>query len=201
MRKSALFVFAFLFSSSIIVSAQGNGPGQPAAPIGDPMVSIATDLRNVSRSLTTLNDRMKAFVDKFDKVGGLNFTEKQLEMVLGMELLVRAEQLIATHQKTQIELTEKLNDTRGKLAQVDIDLRPRTIDRSVALVGTTETEEWRDNRRQKLTAERQSLAQLMSQIQDGLTENNEKLRNATILANNLRRQYLPLIDREMFRQQ
>ncbi|MBK6587217.1 MAG: hypothetical protein IPG22_02695 [Acidobacteria bacterium] len=59
------------------------------------------------------------------------------------------------------------------MAQVDVDLRPRTIDRSVALVGTTETEELRDNRRQKLSAERQSLSQLMSQIQDGLTENNE----------------------------
>lgn len=200
MRKSALFVFAFLFSSSIVVSGQGTGAGQPAAPIGDPVASIASDLRRMSASVQMLNERLQKFVDKFEKLGGLNFTEKQLELVLGMELLVRAEQLIATHQKTQIELTEKLNETRGKLAQVDVDLRPRTIDRSVALVGTTETEELRDNRRQKLTAERQSLSQLMSQIQDGLTENNEKLRTATILANNLRRQYLPLIDREMFRQ-
>ncbi|MEQ1606705.1 MAG: hypothetical protein ABL999_17725 [Pyrinomonadaceae bacterium] len=200
MRKSALLVIAFLFSSSIVVLAQGTGSAQPAAPIGDPMLSIATDLRSVSRSVQTLNERLQKFVDKFEKVGGLTFTEKQLEMVLGMELLVRAEQLIAVHQKTQIELTEKLNETRGKLAQVEIDLRPRTIDRSVALVGTTETEEWRDNRRQKLTAERQSLMQLRSQIEDGLAENNEKLRQATILANNLRRQYLPLIDREMFRQ-
>ncbi|MBK6590579.1 MAG: hypothetical protein IPG22_20055 [Acidobacteria bacterium] len=154
----------------------------------------------MSTSVQTLNERLQKFVDKFEKLGGLSFTEKQLELVLGMELLVRAEQLIATHQKTQIELTEKLNETRGKLAQVDVDLRPRTIDRSVALVGTTETEELRDNRRQKLSAQRQSLSQLMSQIQDGLTENNEKLRTATILANNLRRQYLPMIDREMFRQ-
>lgn len=200
MRKSALFVFAFLFSSSIAVSGQVTGSGQPAAPIGDPIASIATDLRRMSTSVQTLNERLQKFVDKFEKLGGLSFTEKQLELVLGMELLVRAEQLIATHQKTQIELTEKLNETRGKLAQVDVDLRPRTIDRSVALVGTTETEELRDNRRQKLTAERQSLSQLMSQIQDGLTENNEKLRTATILANNLRRQYLPMIDREMFRQ-
>ncbi|HQZ97303.1 MAG TPA: hypothetical protein PLP21_13355 [Pyrinomonadaceae bacterium] len=200
MRKSALFVFAFLFSSSIAVSGQVTGSGQPAAPIGDPIASIATDLRRMSTSVQTLNERLQNFVDKFEKLGGLSFTEKQLELVLGMELLVRAEQLIATHQKTQIELTEKLNETRGKLAQVDVDLRPRTIDRSVALVGTTETEELRDNRRQKLSAERQSLSQLMSQIQDGLTENNEKLRTATILANNLRRQYLPMIDREMFRQ-
>ena len=194
MRKSALFVFTFLFSSSIAISAQAPGA------VGDPVVSIATDLKSVSRSVQTLNERLQKFVDKFEKLGGLTFTEKQLELVLGMELLVRAEQLIAVHQKTQIELTEKLNETRSKLAQVEVDLRPRTIDRSVALVGTTETEELRDSRRQKLATERQSLMQLRSQIEEGLTENNEKLRTATILANNLRRQYLPLIDREMYKQ-
>ncbi|MBK6587218.1 MAG: hypothetical protein IPG22_02700 [Acidobacteria bacterium] len=106
MRKSALFVFAFLFSSSIAVSGQVTGSGQPAAPIGDPIASIATDLRRMSTSVQTLNERLQNFVDKFEKLGGLSFTEKQLELVLGMELLVRAEQLIATHQKTQIELTE-----------------------------------------------------------------------------------------------
>lgn len=197
MRKSALFVFAFLFSSSIAISAQGV---QPAAPIGDPVVSIASDLRRMSSSVQTLNERLQKFVDKFEKLGGLNFTEKQLELVLGMELLVRTEQLIATHQKTAIELTEKLNDTRSKLAQVELDLRPRTIDRNVALVGTTETEEWRENRRQKLTAERASLMLLKSQIDDNIFENAEKLRSATILANNLRKQYLPIIERDLFRQ-
>ena len=194
MKNSALLVFAFIFASSIAVSAQVPGI------TGDPMISIATDLKRVSASVQNLNESLKSFVDKFAKVGGLTFTEKQLELVLGMELLVRTEQLIAVHQKTQIELTEKLNETRGKLAQVDNDLRPRNIDRSVALIGTTETDELRENKRQKLTADRQSLSQLMSQIQDNLADNNEKLRGAQTLANNLRRQYLPVIDRELFKQ-
>lgn len=194
MRKSALFVFAFLVASSVTISAQASGV------TGDPIVSIANDMKAVSRSVQTLNDRLKAFVEKFEKVGGLTFTEKQLDLVLGMELLVRAEQLVAVHQKANIEMTEKLNETRGKLAQVEIELRPRTIDRSVALVGTTETEELRDNRRQKFLAERQSLNQLKLQIEDSIAENNDKLRSAQTLANNLRRQYLPLIDREMYKQ-
>ena len=194
MRKTALLVFVFVFASSIAVSAQAPGV------TGDPIVSIANDLRTMSSSVQMLNERLKNFVDKFAKVGGLTFTEKQLELVLGMELLVRIEQLIAVHQKTQIELTEKLNETRGKLAQVDNDLRPRSIDRSVALIGTTETDELRENKRQKLNADRQSLSQLMSQIQENLADNNEKLRGAQTLASNLRRQYLPVIDRELFKQ-
>ena len=194
MRKSALLVFVFVFASSIAVSAQAPGV------TGDPMISIANDLRRVTVSVQTLNESLKSFVDKFAKVGSLTFTEKQLELVLGMELLVRTEQLIAVHQKTQIELTEKLNETRGKLAQVDNDLRPRSIDRSVALIGTTETDELRENKRQKLTADRQSLSQLMTQIQDSLADNSEKLRGAQTLATNLRRQYLPVIDRELFKQ-
>ncbi len=173
--------------------------GQSPTTAGDPINNISAELTKIARSVQTLNDRMKAFVDKFEKVGSMSLTEKQLDIVFGMELLIRAEQLIAGHQRTQVELTEKLNESRGKLAQVDIDLRPRSIDRSVALVGTTETEELRDNKRQRLQAERQSLFVLTTQIQENITENNEKLRQAQILANTLRRQYLPQIDREIFK--
>lgn len=173
--------------------------GQSPTTAGDPINNISAELTKIARSVQTLNDRMKAFVDKFEKVGSMSLTEKQLDIVFGMELLIRAEQLIAGHQRTQVELTEKLNEARGKLAQVEIDLRPRSIDRSVALVGTTETEELRDNKRQRLQAERQSLFVLTTQIQENITENNEKLRQAQILANTLRRQYLPQIDREIFK--
>ena len=195
MRKSLLPFFIFLFLCVL------NLPAQSAGSVGgDPINNISTELSKIGKSVQTLNDRMKAFVDKFEKVGSMSLTEKQLDIVFGLELLIRAEQLIAGHQKSQIELTEKLNESRTKLAQVEIDLRPRSIDRSIAMIGTTDTDELRDNKRMKLQAERQSLVQLLSQIQENLAENNDKLRSAQILANNLRRQYLPQIDKEIYKQ-
>jgi hypothetical protein len=192
MKKIALFLSAFLVIGIGTASAQMSAnPGQEP---------ILAEMVKISRSVQTLNDRLKSFVDKFEKVGGLTFTEKQQELIFGLELLVRAEALVAGHQKTLVELTEKLNETRGKIAQVDVDIRPRSIDRSLSLVGTTETEELRDNKRQKLQAERQSLVQLFAQIQDHQAENNEKLRSAQALATALRKQYLPQIEKEIYKQ-
>ena len=196
MNKLVLLLPLFLFCGGGAASAQN--PTMNPGP--DPMINISSEMTKISRAVATLNGTLKTFVDKFEKVGGMTLSEKQQDIVFGMELLIKTEQLIAALQKSQIDLTEKMNETRSKLAQVDVDLRPRSIDRSLSLVGTTETEELRDNRRQKLQAERISLTQLFSQIQDNLAETNDKLRNAQILANTLRRQYLPQIDKEIYKQ-
>ncbi len=188
-----------MFFCGLFVASAQNPP--PVFPASEPNAGVLNELTKITRSVQTLSDRMKAFVDKFEKVGGLTLTEKQIEIVFGMEILVRTEQLIAALQKSQIDLTEKLNETRNKMAQVDADLRPRSIDRSVSLVGTTETEELRENKRQKLLTERTSLRQLSSQIEENLAETNEKLRDSQTLSKTLRRQFLPQIDREINKQQ
>lgn len=199
----------FLFSLVVILggicSANAQGPGQPASPNAafyptDPMGGILIELQRISSSVNSLTKQMANFVDKFEKVGGATFTEKQQRLVLGMELLSRAEARVGVLQKSQIELTEKLNETRGKLTQVEIDLRPPKINNSVAFEGTTQTEEIRDARTRKLQAERVSLTQLQRQIESNLLETNKALQDAILLAERLRKQYLPQIERELYDQ-
>lgn len=170
----------------------------PAYTSPDPMVNISLELTKISRSVTTLSDHLKDFVAKFEKVGGTTFDEKQQKLVLGMELLVRAEQRVATLQKFQIEMVEKQNETRSKLTQTETDLRPRNIDRSVIFEGTTETEELRDARRTRLQADRISLSQLLQQIQSNLQETTESLKEAQTMVVRLRKQILPDIEREFY---
>lgn len=158
---------------------------------------VLVELGRISRSVATLSEGFKSFLEKFEKVGGSTFNEKQQRLILAMEMLVRAEQRVATLQKFQVEMVEKQNETRSKLTQVEIDLRPRNIDRSVVFEGTTETEELRDARRTKLQAERVSLSQLMQQIQSNLAENADALKEAQLLVFRLRRQVLPEIEREL----
>jgi hypothetical protein len=143
---------------------------------------------------------MKAFVDQFEKVGGLTLTEKQQRLVLGMELLMRTEQRVATLQKFQIDLTDKLNEIRSRLSQIDSDLRPRNIDNSVAFAGTTETEELRDTKRQKLAGERIALNNLLQQVESNLAEASANVREAQALAYRLRRTFLPQIEQEIYGQ-
>ncbi len=166
----------------------------------DPMAALSADVSKISTSVRTLTDTLKAFVDKWEKVSGLTLSEKQQRLVMGMELLSRSEQRVVTFQKAQIELTEKYNASRNRLAQVEIELRPRNITNSTTYAGTTETEELRENRKQKLQSERSSLLQLLSSIQANLSETSENLREAQGLSDRLRRTFLPQVERELYEQ-
>lgn len=177
--------------------------GQATTPVyvaGDPITNISVEMTKVSANVTALTRTLKSFVDKFEKVGGITFNEKQQKLILGMELLQRAESRLAVLQKSQIELVEKLNETRAKLAQNEIDARPRNIDRSLAMEGTTELQELRDNKREKLQTERSNLTMLSQQIQSNLADTADALRDAQSLVNRLRRLYLPQIERELYEQ-
>lgn len=190
------FCVVFLVSAAALSGQNRPSPGQ----YDDPLNSIAADMNRISASVQTLNERLKSFVDKFEKVGGTTFSEKQQKLVLAMEFLVRAEERLAILQKAQIDLVEKQGTTRARLAQVDRDVTPQGIDRSVAFEGTTRTEEIRESRRNTLQAERSSLQSLLNQINSNLSDTNEAVRDAQTMVQRLRRQYLPQIEREIFEQ-
>jgi chromosome segregation ATPase len=156
------------------------------------------ELSAISKSVQSLNRSMQAFVEKFEKVGGLNFTEKQQRLVLAMEFLTRQEERLGNLQRTQIELVEKQGATRAKLAQVERDLYPQSIERSTAFEGSTKTEEIRESRRTTLQNERTSLRALLTQIDSNLQETSEAVREAQQLVQRLRKTYLPQIEKEIF---
>jgi hypothetical protein len=179
-----LVLLAFLVAPAAICRAQGQY--QPA--YSDPLVNLSNDVAKISSSVNTLSKTLQAFVDKFEKVGGMSLTEKQQRLVL------------AILQQAQADLTTKLNDTRSKLAQNEMDSRPRNIDRSIAFEGTTETQELRENRAAKFAAERTTLTALAQQLEANLRDTTEGVRDAQTLVYRLRRQYLPQIEKELLEQ-
>jgi hypothetical protein len=195
MTKRLLLVVTVVIVGGIGVFGQTAGPAYPPA---DPMVNISVELTRVRAAVASLSKSMIDFVDKFEKVGGITFTEKQQKLILGMELLQKSEARLATLQQAQIVLVEKLNENRAKLAQNEVDSRPRNIDRGFAMEGTTELVELKENKVAKLQSERQQLMMLVQQIQSNLAETTEAVRDAQALVNRLRRQYLPQLEREIF---
>jgi len=190
------FKISFLLVSFAFVSSV---PGQSAASeaIANPLTQISSDLSKISKSVQTLSDRMKSFVDKFENAPGASMTEKQQRLIVGLQILASAEGILAARQKYQIELVEKQGTTRTRLAQVERDVTPHSIDRSVAFEGTTKTEEFRDNRRSALVSERASLQALLTQINSSLADANDSVREAQQLVIRLRRLYIPQIEREI----
>jgi uncharacterized phage infection (PIP) family protein YhgE len=155
------------------------------------------ELTKISRSVQSLSERFKTFAEKGEEGKSPTLNERQQKMILGVNLLVAAEQRVINLQKFQIELTQVQNDLRNRLSQVEVDLRPRSIDRSVAFEGTTETDELRESKRSKLTAERISLTALIRQVQTNLAETSETLKDAQDQAIRMRRQIMPQIEREL----
>lgn len=178
-------------------AAYGQNSGQPPTnQYSESMINISNELTNISRSVQTLNQGFKLFFEKFGTGSG-TVTDKQQKIITGIQMLSAAEQRVVNFQNAQFDLTRQLNDTRSRLIQIESDLRPRNIDRSVVLEGTTETEELRETRRQRLIGERTTLTQLQRDLQNSLAETTDGLRDAQNLAARLRRTYLPQIEREM----
>lgn len=198
--KLRVFVFsAILFVTALNIAAQ-NPPRQQTynyPPPADPMAQISVDLSAISRSVQTLNERMKSFVDKFEKVGGLTMSEKQQKFIMGLEILVRSEQRVATLQKNQIDLAEKQVQVKTRLTQIELDMRPQSIDRGVVFEGSTRTPEIKEARLEKLTAERSAMQTLLRQVENNLSETTDGLREAQALVYRLRRSLLPQIEREI----
>lgn len=190
----------FVFASVCAAAAQSDRPvysPPPQQQMLDPMASIAIEISTISRSVQQLSERLKAFVDKFEKVGGLTLTEKQQRFVMGLEILVRSEQRVATLQKAHTELIEKHVQVKSRLTQIDIDLRPQSIERTTQLEGSTQTVEIRENRRDRLVAEQRSLQQLIAQIERNISDAEMSLREAQAHVTRLRRSLLPQIEKEI----
>ena len=113
MKYKVFSIILLLGCSCSSILAQVSSSTYRAA---DPVAAMSADLAKITTSVQTLSNTLRAFVDKFEKVSGLTMTEKQQRLVLGMELLTRAELRVVTLQKSQIELTEKLNATRSRLS-------------------------------------------------------------------------------------
>lgn len=199
MRMKVFLLTISLLALVCSASAQAVNPGYagPPQPALDPIANISMELTNISRSVQTLSERLKLFVDKFEKVGGLTLSEKQQRFIMGLEILVRSEQRVATLQKAHTELIEKQIQVKSRLTQIELDLRPQSIERITQFEGSTQTVEIRENRRDKLVAEQRSLTQLVSQLDRSIADADYALREAQSHVFRLRRSLLPQIEKEI----
>lgn len=192
--KTIVILFFVVFVFSIQIFAQTNQANNPPIQPTNPIDQISADLTMVSKSLQVFNKNFKAFLEILPQ--GIKFSEKQQNFMLAFEVLNRAEQRVQILQKFQIELTEKQASVKTCLTQIEQDSSPEGIDRNVALIGTTRTEEIRDSRRKTLEAERNSLRQLVAQINQNLADTDNELRQALSFVKRLRDKILPQIEQE-----
>jgi hypothetical protein len=208
---AAIFVATFLcFNSSAQTSerrattpapsAQTQSPdAQASAATADTLVGEVALLR---KSLQSLNTRLREISDKLlapvDSKTADASNPKQNRLAASLAILSQTEQRAELLRRQLLEMTEKEMQYRNRLVQIDESSRPESIDRSLALVGTTtSTTDLRDNRRRILDNERKGVELLLNQTSLSRMRLEDDVKQADALVSKLRMRLLPLIEKEI----
>ncbi|HTH36453.1 MAG TPA: hypothetical protein VL572_00725 [Pyrinomonadaceae bacterium] len=178
----------------ILLTASAAVAQQPAANAN---AAIAQDVSRIAVSVQALSKSLREFVDKMGKAETVSLPDRHQKLILGMQLLVQAEQRLATQQRYNVEIAEKDIAVRSRLAQIEIELNQ--LDRTYPsnIEGSTQTPEIREVRRNALQAEKTTLQNGQQQLQNALMEAQNSVRESQGLVQRLRRTYLPQVEREL----
>lgn len=163
-------------------------------PNASSMDVVANEIGLLRKSLQTLNARLREISEK---VLATNPNEKSNNIALSLDVLMRAEQRAEMLRKQLLELIEKETAFKSRLVQLEEEMRPESIERSMNLVGTTRTAELRDARRRVLENERKGFESLLYQTTQSRSRLEDDVRQADALVTKLRQRIIPVIEREI----
>jgi hypothetical protein len=173
---------------------------QPGAVSADP---VANELALLRKSLQTLNARLREITEKVFSPDAVNTSPlaapggKQSPLAQSLDILSRAEQRAEGMRRQLLEMTEKETAYRTRMMQLDDDMRPESIDRSLTGIGTTRTPDLRDLRRRQLDNERRGVEILLGQASTNRARLEDDVKQADALVTRIRQRLLPLIEKEI----
>jgi hypothetical protein len=178
--------------------AQDNSP--KLSPNATSLDVVANELGLLRKSLQTLNTRLreisdKAFAPDASQSGPLN--EKQNRIAASLDILSRAEQRAEVLRKLLLELIEKETAIRNRQVQIEEEMRPESIERTMTLVGSTRTAEMREVRRRVLENERKGFESLLSQTAQSRLRLEDDVKQADAMVFRLRQRIFPVIEKEI----
>src|SRR5688572_28159106 len=163
-RLIIAFISALFFVSSIATQTAVPVQNPPVYRSTDAVENISNDVARTARAVESLSRSWAEFTKNFSSNQGLQMEERERKLILALEVLNRFEVSHANMLKLKLDLVERQNRTGRQLATVIDNLLPQSIDRFVALRGTTDAENIREIRRTALSKEHRELTLLVSQI-------------------------------------
>lgn len=158
--------------------------------------TMAIEIGLLRKSLQTLNTRLRELSVASDSKQSGSANDKG-GLAAKLEILTRAEQRAEVLRKQLIELIEKETSLKTRVVQIEEDMRPENIERSVSVIGTTRPAEIRDLRRRMLENERKGVESLLIQTSQWRTRLEDDVRLADSMVTKLKQRLLPLIDKEI----
>jgi len=147
--------------------------GTGTTPTEDPQAMKQT-IRDLSSQVDRLNNKLSRM-------------EESQQMLVDLERLSRAEQRSAALWKELREVESQQSDLQARLEEVNYDLKPENIERSVAGYGTTRPEELRAQRRLQLENEKVRVEKQLDQLAANHTRLEQAIATADAEAERLRK--------------
>lgn len=198
--RLVLLICLLVSLGSSSIAQRSASPTTEQSPGTSSTEPIANELGLLRKSLQTLNSRLQAISEDLLKPEAKDETEskERLKRIsTNFDLLTRAEERAEVLRKQLIELIEKETSFKMRLAQLDEDMRPENIERTLNSYGTTRTVEMRETRRRVLENERRGVDSLLQITTQSRLRLEEDVRQADLLVSKLRQRLFPLIDREI----
>ena len=199
-----MLLFVLLACSSLYSFAQRSTPGstqpQEQSTSSNGVDSIANELGLLRKSLQTLNARLQAISEELlasDAKEQSESKERLKRISTNFDILTRTEERAEVLRKQLIELIEKETAFKMRLTQLEEEIRPENIERSLSTVGTTRTVELRDTRRRTLNNEKGGVENLLSITTQSRLRLEEDVRQADLMVSKLRQKLFPMIEKEI----
>ncbi len=197
-RSTFLFLLLTILVVSVAAtraSAQTQPDSTQSPASTDP---VANEIAQLRKTLQTLNTRLQTITTGLLSPDAKQTDNEKLKQVASnLELLAHIEERAEVLRKQLIELIEKETAYRTRLTQMDEDMRPESIERSMAGIGGTSTAEMRDTRRRSLDSERKGLESLLAITSQSRLRLEEDVRQADLLVAKFRQRLFPLIDKQL----
>ena len=114
------------------------------------------------------------------------YEERQKLLLTNLDILTKAEQRSESLRKQRFEMVDKENSIRSRLDQIEVEIRPEMIERSIATVGSLRPEELREAKRKSLDNERRNLQNLLSDVVSARTNLDADILRSDALVEKLR---------------
>ena len=139
-------------------------------------------VNSAEKIIAELTERIKAL----ESAKKDDYDQKQKRLALNLDILTKAEQRVESLRKHSFELLDKENAMRTKLEQIEYDLRPESIDRSIAFVGSLRPEDLRASRKKSLESDRSNLQNMLTEVQRTRSNLDLNVQKADMLVERLR---------------
>jgi exonuclease VII large subunit len=189
----------WLLLSLLTLAAVPASTQTPQNGASDPLTNEVSALR---KSVQTLSNRLQTISDELlgpEKKNEDKEADTLKRISTNLELLTHAEQRAEILRRQLIDLIEKETSYKSRLTQIDEDMRPENVDRSMAGIGGTRTSEMRDTRSRVLQNEKRGIESVLAVTVASRIRLEEDVRQADQLVTKLRLRLFPMIDKKSIR--